>query len=107
MVLREHHYTRVQAQPRQWPEATSYVPTSDQSRVVQQSIVFAYAIACVWFVWLALALSRGAQRRDAPPAPARCWAAPVCLTASYRVSGAISAPFGQTMVPPSMKNRWK
>src|SRR6267143_2211130 len=28
-------------------------------------------------------------------------------TASYRVSGAISAPFGHATVPPSMKNRRK
>jgi hypothetical protein len=47
--------------------------------------------------------SRGAQR--ATSAPARAWAAPASLTASYNVSGAMSAPFGHTTVPPSMKNR--
>src|ERR1035437_9521332 len=52
------------------------------------------------------ALSRGAQRATAPSAPAR-WAAPASLTASYSVSGAMSAPYGHTTVPPSMKNRWK
>ena len=52
------------------------------------------------------ALSRGVQRCAEPSAPAR-WAVVESFTASYSVSGATSAPFGHTTVPPSTKNRWK
>ena len=54
-----------------------------------------------------LRLTRGGHRRATPSAPGRGWAAAAFLTASYSVSGAMSAPFGHTTVPPSMKNRWK